>query len=114
LLTPGQDGYAKAALEQRLDLDIERDTDNLTTQLQGGVILAPYIITNGTPEEFLEQNPNNQSNDEPVAYFAYLGANPDGVDHIRLLGDNTFGFEDLFGGGDRDYNDIVIKATLSV
>ncbi|HEY9599504.1 MAG TPA: DUF4114 domain-containing protein [Cyanophyceae cyanobacterium] len=49
-----------------------------------------------------------------MAYFAYLGANPDGVDHIRLLGDNTFGFEDLYGGGDQDFNDMVFRLTLFV
>ena len=47
-------------------------------------------------------------------YFNYVGANPDKVDHVRLLGNNTFGFEDLFGGGDRDYNDIIVQAKLTV
>jgi Domain of unknown function (DUF4114) len=47
------------------------------------------------------------------AYFAYLGANPDEVDHIRLLGDKTFGFEDLFGGGDLDYNDVVVQVNFA-
>lgn len=40
-------------------------------------------------------------------------ANPDRVDHIRLLGDNRFGFEDLFGGGDRDFNDIVVQVKFT-
>jgi hypothetical protein len=48
------------------------------------------------------------------AYFAYIGANADKVDHIRLLGNNVFGFEDLAGGGDKDYNDVVLKVNLSV
>nr|WP_228043643.1 DUF4114 domain-containing protein [Dolichospermum sp. LEGE 00246] len=48
------------------------------------------------------------------AYFAYLGANADKVDHIRLLGNNVFGFEDLVGGGDKDYNDIIVKVNLGV
>ena len=30
-----------------------------------------------------------------VAYFSFLGANPDGAEHIRSFGDNIFGFEDL-------------------
>jgi hypothetical protein len=38
--------------------------------------------------------------DVPLAYFAYQGINQDAVDHVRVLGNNTFGFEDLFGGGD--------------
>ena len=31
------------------------------------------------------------------------------VDHIKTLGDNTFGVEDQAGLGDRDFNDIVIS-----
>jgi len=47
-----------------------------------------------------------------MAYFAFTGANPDGVDHVRLLGDNTIGFEDQLGGGDRDYNDLVVQVNF--
>jgi hypothetical protein len=36
------------------------------------------------------------------------------MDHIRLLGNNTFGFEDLAGGGDNDFNDVIIQAKLTV
>jgi hypothetical protein len=64
--------------------------------LTGGTILAPYIIANGVE-----------------TYFAYIGANSDKVDHIKLLGDNRFGFEDLAGGGDRDYNDVVLNVKFS-
>jgi Domain of unknown function (DUF4114) len=44
--------------------------------------------------------------------IGFLGANSDTADRIRLLGDNTFKFEDLVGGGDRDFNDIIIDITL--
>jgi len=30
-----------------------------------------------------------------------------------LLGDNLFGFEDLPGGGDFDYNDIILDISLT-
>jgi hypothetical protein len=65
------------------------------------------------PTDFLAQNSTNQATGAIQAYFAYLGANPDRVDHIRLLGDNTFGFEDLFGGGDLDYNDVVVQVNFA-
>jgi hypothetical protein len=58
----------------------------------------------------LDNNPNN----DPVVYFPYLGANSDKTDHIRLLGDNVFGFEDLPNGGDKDYNDVIVKVNLAV
>ncbi len=43
-----------------------------------------------------------------LAYTGIAGANPDGLDHVRLLGDNVFGFEDLFNTGDADFNDFVV------
>ncbi|NJN76540.1 MAG: DUF4114 domain-containing protein [Synechococcaceae cyanobacterium RL_1_2] len=43
-------------------------------------------------------------------YVATLGLNADnGTDHVRLLGDNVFGFEDLARGGDNDFDDIIVK-----
>ena len=48
-----------------------------------------------------------------IAYFAYQGANPDGAVHIKALGDDLFGFEDLpanlDGISDNDYNDAIFK-----
>ena len=111
LIAPDAPSYAQIAIQQRLNLDLDRDTENLATQLEGGVLLAPYIIADGTPEQFLDTNPDNQEAGT-LAYFAYLGANPDRIDHLRLLGDNTFGFEDLYGGGDLDYNDLVFQVDL--
>ncbi len=70
------------------------------------------VITNGTFEDFLNRNPQNQAGGNIHAYFNYLGANTDKVDHFRLLGDNKFGVEDMYGGGDRDYNDIVIQMNV--
>jgi predicted extracellular nuclease/phosphodiesterase/alkaline phosphatase D-like protein len=40
-------------------------------------------------------------------YFAYAAANLDGISHFRTLGTNLFGFEDQFGGGDLDFDDLV-------
>ncbi len=31
------------------------------------------------------------------------------VGHLWSYGFNTWGFEDTFGGGDRDYNDVVVQ-----
>ncbi|VEP11329.1 hypothetical protein H1P_100033 [Hyella patelloides LEGE 07179] len=109
LIAPDAPGYAETAIRQRLDLVLNRDTENVAMQLEGGVILAPYIIADGTPEQFLATNPNNQLDAGSLAYFAYVGTNRDRVDHLRLLGDNTFGFEDLYGGGDIDYDDFVFQ-----
>ncbi|MBE9238001.1 DUF4114 domain-containing protein [Anabaena aphanizomenioides LEGE 00250] len=66
------------------------------------------IVVNGTLSQLLDNNTGN----DPQVYFPYLGLN-NGVDHIRLLGNNIFGFEDLPGGGDLDYNDVMIRINFS-
>ena len=91
-------------------INFNRNGQGTETILNGGLLFAPFIIVNGTPDQILD---NNSSND-PAVYFAYMGANSDRFDHIRLLGNNTFGFEDLPNGGDRDYNDIVFQANFTV
>ncbi|MTJ46673.1 DUF4114 domain-containing protein [Dolichospermum sp. UHCC 0259] len=80
-----------------------------TAMIAGGTILAPMIVVNGTLSQLLDSDANNN----PQVYFPYLGVNSDGVDHIRLLGNNTFGFEDLPNGGDLDYNDIIVKMNFT-
>ncbi|MEH2333882.1 MAG: DUF4114 domain-containing protein [Nostoc sp.] len=64
----------------------------------------------GKPDALLDSNANNH----PKVYFAFLGANSDQVEHIRLLENNPFGFEDLPNGGDKDYNNVIVQVNLSV
>uniref|UniRef100_UPI0039C683D1 Calx-beta domain-containing protein n=1 Tax=Nodularia chucula TaxID=3093667 RepID=UPI0039C683D1 len=109
-LKPGDAGYAEAAIAQRSVTHFTRDGID-SAQLQG--LLAPYLIANSSRESFLANNPNNTLGNGSLAYFAFMGANPDGVDHVRQLGDNTFGFEDLFNGGDKDYNDMIVQINFS-
>ncbi|WP_424100227.1 Ig-like domain-containing protein [Moorena producens] len=99
-LNPGDAGYAELAVSNQVDL---------ASGVSGGVLLAPFLIANGTVEEFLTQNPTNQQGSGLNAYFSFLSANPDQFDHVRLLGDNQFSFEDTFGGGDLDYDDLVVE-----
>jgi Domain of unknown function (DUF4114) len=110
---PGDAGYAQAALGRNVIL-YNKTAGNATPSIEGGGILAPYAIANGTPQSFLDRNPTNQgSGNLPHAYFAFIGANPDKVQHIQLLGDNKFGFEDTFGGGDRDFNDVTAQIRVT-
>jgi glycerophosphoryl diester phosphodiesterase len=108
----GAANYAQEAMRQRIgDVNLTVSNQSVATfnnTLTGGSILAPFMITNGGTVDQVIAGQTNQ------VYFAYLGANSDKVDHIRLLGDNTFGFEDLAGGGDFDYNDVIIKANLKL
>lgn len=112
-VTPGQAGYVEAAVKNRLS-NVGLTTNNggttiSKTTLQGGGVYLPFLIVDGRPDGLLDSNPNNN----PNIYFTFLGANADKVDHVRILGDNIFGFEDLPGGGDKDFNDVIVKINLT-
>jgi hypothetical protein len=84
-------------------------TRTVDTTLAGGTLYAPFIIADGNVESLLD---NDLAND-PAIYFAYLGSNSDKTNHIRVLGDNILGFEDLHNGGDFDYNDAIISVKFN-
>ncbi|NUN65072.1 DUF4114 domain-containing protein [Pseudanabaena biceps] len=110
----GSQEYASAAVANRVtsiqDLVVANQSEVTRTGIfDAGSIFAPFIIINSNSTSSFSDS--NFSND-PTVYFSYLGANSDGVDHIRLLGNNTFGFEDLAGGGDFDYNDTIVNVSL--
>lgn len=44
------------------------------------------------------------------AYFDNISLNPDGVKHVQIAPNGTQGWEDLYGGGDKDFNDLVVQA----
>jgi len=107
---PDDSNYAEAALARTvLEVNLG-DTRSATgsVSFDGGILLAPYIIANGTPDDLPASN-LEIGGEEPQSYFNFRAANPMELDHVRLLGDNTFGFEDSLGGGDLDYNDVVIQ-----
>jgi hypothetical protein len=110
VLKPTDPGYLQAALRNAVS-DVNLSTPNqtvntVTTTLTKGSIYASVIVINSDKSALLDNNPNN----DPAAYTSFILGNADKVDHIRLLGDNTFGYEDLAGGGDLDYNDMIVKA----
>ena len=100
--------------------------------LEAGKLYAPFIIANGgslisgnggtiaggvssfitvvNPNN-LDTNPNSVS--DPVAYFSFSEVNPDRSEHLRSIGNNVYGFEDLPGGGDRDFNDAIFSFTFN-
>ena len=52
---------------------------------------------------------------DQVAYFSFIGANPDGVAHLMSLGNNIFGFEDLPSNisSDMDFNDAIFSFSFT-
>ncbi|WP_414569454.1 beta-propeller fold lactonase family protein [Nostoc sp. CCY 9925] len=110
----GQHGYTQAAVRGRvsgIDLSASnQSTATYTGTFEPGSIFVPFIIVNSTPDTIL----NGDFDNDPAVYFPFLGANTDKTDHVHLLGNNTFGFEDLINGGDRDYNDVIVRVNLSL
>jgi hypothetical protein len=89
-VTVGDEGYEAAALANSV---VELgDGESSTVQLNGGSVYVPYLLAN-----------------ETRFFTAYAEANPDGIDHVRSVGEDSFGFEDLLGGGDGDFDDYVIS-----
>ncbi|MEM1239338.1 MAG: DUF4114 domain-containing protein [Cyanobacteria bacterium P01_H01_bin.26] len=112
LLSPGDAGYVDAALAQRVNLELSGtngETTRYTSELIGGQLLSTFLVVDGTVADLLDTDAVN----DPAIYFTHVAGNGDGVDHVRLLGNNTFGFEDLAGGGDMDFDDVVMQATFA-
>ncbi len=102
----GEAGYLQAALARLASPEFstsDNNTESRSIQFDAGSIVVPLIIADGNLSEALSG--------AAEVYFSYLGANTDNgnFDHIKLLDNSTFGFEDLPNGGDEDFNDIVIK-----
>lgn len=66
--------------------------------LESGAIYAPLII--------------NQTSGE--RYFAFAAANPDKLRHFTGFGANGWSMEDGYEGGDRDYDDLIVRFSLGV
>ena len=100
----GEEGYLEAALNNLVSSAFSTSDDNTETgsiEFDAGSLVVPLIIADGNLDEALSG--------EAEVYLSHLGSNSDNFDHIKLLDSNTFAFEDLPNGGDRDFNDIIIE-----
>jgi hypothetical protein len=115
-LRPGDAGYFAAAMARRQVVFPRGTAPGASTNVnvRGGDVLVMYIVQNGTATEVLLTNPTNSSTGDKVVFFSLAGANTDGVEHLSSADDIAasqaiYGWEDLTGGGDRDYNDVVVQ-----
>lgn len=112
-VNPGDAGYLTAALNsptrQRIFEGGPDAASTATVTLPAGAFYGLYLVANGTAEEALANNPSNQPGNGPFVYFSFFAANPDGFDHLRWDTETDFAWEDLFGGGDRDFDDIAAR-----
>lgn len=112
MIRPGDTGYLKAALANRVDLNLSGkngQTMAYSAAIATGKLLSTFLVVDGDIEALLDQGTANA----PTVYFNHIGANSDGMDHVRLLGDNMFGYEDKAGGGDMDFDDVIVKMSFA-
>jgi len=110
VVAPGDSGYTEAALHDSnrlLDANATLTAENLQTarfsfDILGGELYAPFLRVNV-----------EEANSVDRVYFAFGAANTDGVNHAAKLGSNVIGFEDLEGGGDRDFDDVILRFSIA-
>jgi hypothetical protein len=101
ILKPGDAGYAAAAAKNLVSglsnfrIGNFQTSINASLQITESSYLAPMATVYGE------------------TYFAFAAASTDKLNHFKVLGNNLFGFEDMKGLGDRDYDDLMIGFTFN-
>ena len=67
------------------------DAEPVTVTLQGGQMVAFYLISNSTSATFASINSLNVYGQGPMAFFSVTDANPDGIIHSVPVADSTTG-----------------------
>lgn len=114
-LKPGDQGYAKAAIA-RTQASFSRFAaigSTITVVVPEGKYVGWYLAQNSTASAVLAVNPFNRMHRSANLFFSFRAANADRFEHVKYLDANTFGLEDQTNGGDRDYNDIIIRRSQS-
>jgi hypothetical protein len=100
-LRPEDPDYAQAALARvapGLELKGRNGVElTRTATLAGCKLYAPILFPNGD-----RHNP----------FFAFDAANPGDAEQMQSPSPNIFAFEDIRGGGDRDFNDLVVTTRV--
>lgn len=107
--SPGDKNYKDVALS-----DFNRLTDtNANLMLDDNkTVEFNFTISKGNLfAQFLAVKGSVTDNSE--VYFAYAQANSDKEQHVTELTPFTWGWEDLHGLGDKDYNDAIVKYSVN-
>ena len=114
-LLPGDEGYVDGVLASDRHQMIIAAGESVSTQmmnLPSGKYLGWYLVANGTTADIIQARRNN-SQTAPNIFFSYSAANKDGLSHLHAQQDSqTWAWEDFWGGGDRDFNDLVFRFEL--
>ncbi|MEO1090250.1 MAG: DUF4114 domain-containing protein [Pseudomonadota bacterium] len=84
--------------------------DPTTLDLQVVETAGRFVVANDTGETLLGR-PAWGAEFEALAFFSEFLKNPDGIAHAAT-DDGVIGWEDLFGGGDQDLDDLLVAIDL--
>ncbi|MCI0683759.1 MAG: peptidylprolyl isomerase [Gemmataceae bacterium] len=118
-LLPGDAGYVEAAMSRAQLVFRAGDFEGAESDLSftAGTQLAFYLVQNNTLENVLQTNPLNRPIPHRQVFFSIDVANRDRFDHLhtRTFGDRSLRlfWEDVYGGGDRDFNDAIIHMSYN-
>jgi uncharacterized repeat protein (TIGR01451 family) len=115
-IAPGDEGWYRAAFERARTIFASgsfASVDDVTLPFEGGDRLVFMLLPSGTLADHLTRPDSTIAND---VFFTIDRVNPDDQTrhvfgyHHTTDGSIEFGFEDLYGGGDFDFNDMVFTA----
>ncbi len=104
ILRPGDFGYEQAALASA-----NRVTDT-TLSAANNVTAEKQLVFANVDCDLVGMFGQVTSTGE--RFFGFAAANADGYQHFNYLASNKVGFEDTFGGGDRDHNDLIVNLSF--
>src|SRR5262249_30625003 len=113
-LRPSDPGYAAAALGRSRILFTRDQRAGAVTHLRlpAGSLFGTYLVQNSSYERLLARNPQDGLAGRPHVFFSFAAANPDHFRHLHLRPGGIQRWEDMTHGGDRDFNDAVVKMTM--
>ena len=94
----GGDAYRQAVVDHSIAAQIASEGTH-SLMFEGRSLLGTFLIADGSLDSY----------DLDRVYVSGIGNNADSSDHIQKIGDNVFAFEDMVGGGDQDFNDMIVS-----
>lgn len=93
---------------------------SMSVEIPAGSYVVFYLVQNASLEQYrtmqMTQSQNGACGSQcPVVFTSIAAANIDRFDHVREeLGDSwTLAWEDLLGGGDQNFTDMIVDLTFS-
>jgi formylglycine-generating enzyme required for sulfatase activity len=101
-IKPGESGYAAAVQASKVSNITLSRQDNVSASESFSLQADGYMLG-------LVATVANTGH----TFYSFTAANADGYNHFKYLSANKVGFEDIFGGGDRDHNDLIINLSFA-